>query len=269
MISRSLAAYQASKRGELDWIESRVNSVNLVRAEYLTDEAHASWEERLAAASGLPVAIITELGVALSGGASLTASTQEWCDWFVAWLMAKSSQLPTLIRNESLESFLGTTYKVLKTDDERGKLAADCIFGLLSQWMSGSPLSDIERAFGTEEKHLKTCEKARDFVLDIIPELAYLFNLPSQVFNAMSQDKGAELELPFNLAVLGSCVKEGFDRSEKLVLKGIKDKKAGRRYIHRDFQSIEQYLTPAVAGENYADVADRLGNAIALKLLSE
>jgi hypothetical protein len=62
--------------------------------------------------------------------------------------------------------------------------------------------------------------------------------------------------------------KEGFNASEKLVLKGITENKLGRRQLHREFQLIEQYLAPVTSEESYAEVADRLGNALALKQLS-
>jgi hypothetical protein len=130
--------------------------------------------------------------------------------------------------------------------------------------MAGSALVDLERAFGTIEHRIGKCEAAREFALRIVPELAYIFGLPSQVFRALMVDRGTPTEPPLGLGSLGPCVRDGFDKIEKLALRQYRKGRVSRRAVHREFAAIEPYLDPSVAGEPFGAVLGRVENAVGI-----
>jgi hypothetical protein len=264
LLSRSFAAFRARARGDQAWIDARIESA--VAARHADPEAPEilTWADRLAAAAGVPVAIIRDLGEPLGGPIRQDAPMSDWYNWVVKWLTDRPSLIPQLIRRESLEGLFGTAYKALGDDDQRGQHAAPLIFLLLSRWMAGSTLADLERAFGTPEHRIGKCEVAREFVLRVVPELAYIFGLPSQVFRALMADRGTPAEPPLGLGSLGPCVRDGLDKIEKLALRQYRKGRVSRRAVHREFAAIEAYLGPSVAGETFGAMLGRVENAVGI-----
>lgn len=126
--------------------------------------------------------------------------------------------------------------------------------------MAGSSLAEIERAFGTAEARLGKCAAAREFVLRIIPEFAYIFGLPAQIYRAMRTNQGVPDDSPVALRTLGACVREGFDDVVKLALRQVR-RGAFRRVIHRDFPRVRDSLRAAALGENFNDLIARVRDA--------
>jgi hypothetical protein len=128
--------------------------------------------------------------------------------------------------------------------------------------MAGDTLADMERAFGTQERLIGKCEAAREFVLRIVPELAYIFGLPGQVFRALAAENGEQIDPPLGLGMLGPCVREGLDKIEKLALRQYRRGRVSRRAVHREFATIEPYLSPSILGDNFPAVIGRVENAV-------
>jgi hypothetical protein len=99
--------------------------------------------------------------------------------------------------------------------------------------MAGDTLADMERTFGTQERLIGKCEAAREFVLRIVPELAYIFGLPEQVFRALAVENGEQIDLPLGLGTLGPCVREGLDKIEKLALRQYRKGRVSRRALRQ------------------------------------
>ncbi|AIG04107.1 DEAD/DEAH box helicase [Pseudomonas proteolytica] len=263
-INRSFAAFRARKKGDQQWIASRIESAILSRNSNLDISQVLTWADRLAAASGISVGIIRELGEPLSKSVNHWATTDAWYQWLREWLKRRSALLPTLIRTETLEGFFGSSYKKLKDDNSRGKYAAEIIFPLLELWMSGHTLASIEASTGTQINKVGKCEFAREFVLRIIPELSYIFGLPNQIFRAITVDRGEDIESPVGLNCLALCVKEGLNSVEKVALREISKKRLARRELHRKYQRIEAYAGVLKEGESFGDVVNRITQALAL-----
>lgn len=267
LLSRSLAAYRARARGDQAWIDTRIEAAIVARRADPETPKVLTWADRLAAAAGVPVTIVRELGKSLAGELRHDAAMLDWCNWLTAWLSERPNFIPVLIRRESLESFLGTEYKKLNEDGERGNYAIPYMLKLLACWMAGNSLADLERAFGIENHRIGQCKNAREFVLRIVPELSYIFSLPGQVFRALTTERGEQIATPLGLEVLGPCVREGLDRIEKLALRQYRKGRVYRRAVHREFAQIAPYLSPAVVGENFHMVVDRVGNAVDIAAL--
>jgi superfamily II DNA/RNA helicase len=263
LLGRSFAAYRARVQGDQAWVDTRIAAAIAARHADPEVPEVLTWADRLAASAGVPVTIIRALGESLGGPIRADATILEWCNWLSTWLGERPHLIPALIRRESLEGLLGTKYKNLGEDSERGRYALPYLVQLLGRWMAGDTLADIERAFGTQEHLIGKCETAREFVLRVVPELAYAFGLAGQVVRALAAEKGEEVESALGLGVLGSCVREGFDQAEKLALRQYRKGRVSRRAVHREFAKIEPHLSPSTRGENFSAVVSRVESAVA------
>jgi superfamily II DNA/RNA helicase len=262
LLGRSFAAYRAQVRGDQAWVEARIDAAIALRRADPDAPDVLTWADRLAASAGVPVAIVRELGEPLAGPIRVDASLSDWYSWLVGWLTARPHLIPILIRRESLEGLFGASYKVLEDDEQRGRYASARIFGLLSRWMAGDTLADLERIFGTQEHRIGKCEAAREFVLRIVPELAYIFSLPAQIFRALVVERGDLVNTPLALGLLGPCAREGFDKFEKLVLWQYRKGRAARRSVHKEFAAIEPFLQLPAPGETFVAAIQRIKNAV-------
>lgn len=265
VVSRSLAAFKRRKDGDADWVQSRIDAVHRVRSEMDSHDQSSEWQDRLSASIGFMPSFIRELSEAFAGGWSNDASVVDWTKWYVDWLTARSDRLPKLIRSETLDSFLGTPYKKLEDDRAKGEMICRSVFALLDLWMSGDALREIELAVGTKPTLLKTCERARDFVADVVPELSYLFGVPSLVVQEMIKEGNFEGEVPVSLSLLSVCVKEGLDSAEKAVLRTSMNGIVNRRSVHREFDALSEHLPRARGREDFASIQARLDTAKAIK----
>jgi superfamily II DNA/RNA helicase len=262
LLNRSFAAYRARARGDQAWVDTRIEAAMVARRADPEAPEVLTWADRLAAAAGVPIGIIRDLGDALAAPLPRDTPMLDWCNWFAAWLGERPHSIPALIRRESLEGLFGTEYKNLEEDEQQGQYALPRIVLLLGRWMAGDTLADLDRAFGTQERLIGKCESAREFVLRIVPELAYIFGLPGQVFQALAAENGEPVDPPLGLGTLGPCVREGVDKIEKLALRQYRRGRVSRRAIHREFASIESYLGPSVAGETFSAAITRVKNAV-------
>jgi hypothetical protein len=254
LLARSFGAYQARLRSDADWIASRTEAALKLRNS--DPSITNSWIDQVAAASGIPVSILTRLTHALAGAAASTPPTMaSWRDWLIAWLRSNPSDVPLLIRPDGLEGMFGRAYKDLATPDEKGLYALTYIERLLPKWMDGATLATLETAFGTPSEHLEQCEKAREFILRIVPEMAYLYGLLPQLYVALFP---TSLKAPVALALLGAAVREGFDSSEKLALRQIRARKINRVAIHREYYALVRFLDAPAAEESFPDIVTRV-----------
>lgn len=265
LLGRSFAAYRARSRGDQAWLDSRIEAAITARRADPEAPEVLTWADRLAAGAGVPVAIIRDLGEALAAQPlSDNALMLDWRAWLLAWFEQRQHLIPSLIRRESLEGLFGSKYKNLEHDEARGQYAFPILARLMDRWMAGDTLADLERAFGTEERLIGKCEAAREFVLRLVPELTYIFGLPAQVFRASTAENGKAVDPALALGTLGACVREGFDKLEKLALRQYRKGRIPRRMVHREFARIEPYLSPAVPGESFPAVIGRIESAVGL-----
>lgn len=220
-----------------------------------------TWADRLAASAGVPVGIVTSLGDHLVahplGG---DAGTAEWRTWMLGWLAQQPAFIPALIRNESLEGLFGTVYRRLPDAESRGRHAIRPLTILLEQWMTGGTLEQLERAHGTAENRIGKCETAREFVLRVLPDLAYIMGLASPVSRALGADR-PDWPLPsMALETLGSCAREGFDQPEMLALRYVR-REMLRIAVHRKFAELRPYLGRAEEHETFAGLMARVRRA--------
>jgi len=262
LLGRSFAAFRAKQRGDAQWTQSRIDAAIALRRADPDTPSVLTWADRLAASAGIPVAIIRELGEALSEPVNPPGTVRDLYLWLVGWLSQRPQLIPQLIRKESLEGMFGTTYKKLQSDEARGTYAVGRIFSLLDRWMAGDTLADMERAFGTKEARLGKCEAAREFVLRLLPEISYFFSLPAQIFRAIAIENGQQADTPLVVDLLGSCVRQGFDDADKLVLRQYLSGRLARRAVHQKFTDIAPVLQAPLADEDFGRALRRVAQAV-------
>jgi hypothetical protein len=260
LLGRSLGAYRARVRADQAWIESRIDTA--VRLRRADPSITNTWIDSLSAVSGVPTEVLNRIGEAMIATGILTPpTTKDWCNWLLRWFEEHPADIPVLVRRESLEGMFGAAFKTRTSLEDKGRMAVPVFSNLLPRWMEGATVAAIEIAFGTRPTHLGQCEKAREFVLRIVPELAYVYGLLPQIYAKLFPVEGG---VPAALLTIGAAVRAGFDLSEKLALRHVRGRRLNRVAIHQEFTKIAPHLAPAQPGEPFAGVLDRVRNAAAL-----
>jgi hypothetical protein len=66
------------------------------------------------------------------------------------------------------------------------QIDSDAALLAVTRWMRGDTLAELELQFGTPESRIGKCEAAREFVLRVLAELAYIFGLPAQIYRTLA-----------------------------------------------------------------------------------
>jgi hypothetical protein len=122
----------------------------------------------------------------------------------------------------------------------------------------------MEHSFGTPVDRLGKCEAAREFVLRVVPELAYLFGLCSQVARAMAAEGMPEAVRygSMTVDVLPACAREGFDLPEKLAVRVAKGRELSRVMVHREFAQIAHFIERAPDNEDFSMLLQRVRRGV-------
>jgi hypothetical protein len=265
LLKRSLGAYFKIKKGDSGWVESRIASALAARE---GQDEFPDWVERVAASAGIEPAVIQGLSDYLEQNpfAGLM-DVDGWFAWVRSWLSSKPDLLPSLVRRETMESFFGKNYRILRDDGERGEYAVPKIFELLKLWLAGSPLVDIERLYGTQESKFGHCDKAREFALRVVPDMAYVFGLPAQVVRFLEEAQGLESAVSPSTSMLSACIRNGFDRVEKLALSQLMEGVSSRVDVHELWAQVSPGIAAPRGVETYGAVIGRV--RVALQKLSQ
>lgn len=257
LLKRSFGVFRAKKKNNLEWISSRIDAAIQLRNS--NPSITNTWLDQIAATSGISTVILSRMTQSLLATAASTPSTTEaWAKWMFSWLRSNPQDILALIRNETLEGMLGKPYKDISEDQARGSFAIDVIERVLPYWMNGAALSVLEHHLGTPAKSLGHCEKAREFTLRIVPEVAYIFGIIPQLYQTLF---ALELDTPPALATIGAVVREGYDSPEKLALRQVIGRKYNRRAVHRLHAKVAPLASPAMPNEDFAQLVDRVRDA--------
>ena len=215
MLRRSFAAYSARRNGSDDWIESRISRL----AEVISSESTDTWVRQSALISGLPVPDVAYVADRLEAALSESRDLAGWRSWLLTILRMRPSLVQEVLRIGSRAALSGAPQEL----DEwaLSDLLVDHLQVLLPLWMQGATLSQIqligiERGLTRADDRL---EFARKFVLRVIPDLAYLFTLPSLIHGQRAASEAIEpLTDDHPLTVLARCIELGVDSEFKVAL---------------------------------------------------
>lgn len=258
MIRRSFAAYRKRQEDKAVWIESRITSALAQRAE-LAPKQELTWLERVAASSGLPYEIVASLASLVEKGA-FAGNSSDCVQTLFRWIEKRPEWLLQLIRPNDIEGLFGTEYRTFEGDRKKAKKALPVIKVLLEGWMEGKPLCDLERAIGTAEKDIKTCETARHFAVRLAPDLAFVAGLPARVLAAKALAAGEEPIIPITLLTLSGIVRKGCASAE-LLANAVHLKERSRPAAQAVFTKILPHIQPGSEYECFDDVLARVRQA--------
>jgi hypothetical protein len=265
LLSRSLGAFMARERNDEAWIQSRVDAVIALRRADPNAAEELTWVERIAAAAGVSVAVVRDITDWLNRQPVAEGATVvDWREAIFDWLDQLPALVPSLLRREGLEGLFGTQYRRLERDEDRGRLVLPTLRHLCREWMAGRTLAAMEHSFGTPLERLGKCEAAREFVLRVVPELAYLCGLCSQAARALAADGRPENARygSIHVDVLASCVREGFDTPEKLAWRVAKRRELSRVMVHSEFRRFAHLIERAPENEDFTMLLRRVTRAV-------
>ena len=255
MIRRSFAAFRARQAGKAEWIESRIDAA-LERRTEIAPDSEQTWLERVASSAGLPFGIVESLAALIDAG-ELAGDTASCLKALFDWIEKNPAWLLQLLRPTDVEGLFGTSYRELDTDVEKAKHALPTIRTLLNAWIAAKPLCELERAIGTPETKLKTCETARPFAVRVASDLAFVAGLPARILAARAVATGTEPNLTTVLATMGGAVRKGCDSPETLA-NAVLLRAMSRPAARAIFEDIKAHIQPGDPNENFDDSLARV-----------
>lgn len=263
LVRKSLAAFQAQRRGDLDWVETRIATALRARAE-LSEEGTVDWLETAASLTGVPVPVLSQISALFEGNEEETfpAAIGRLFDW----LDGTPEALFSLLRPENIAGLFGTQFEKLNTNAERGRVALPVLRSFLTLWMAGAPLSELEETY-PDKPDMTHLKHGRHFALRLVPDLAFMAGLPGRVRSAKVAASGAEGTVPPYLETLAAAVKEGSDCPEALAVR-LSMKPNARPTCRTRFEELQRYFPARVAGETFEQTVQRFRQAIAIEAFS-
>lgn len=259
LVSRSFGAYRAKVRGQQSWVDERIQSAVAFQANEMLLSDFSALEQQIASTLGFPLSIVVDLAGEFPDLNVAEKDVLGWLDWMFDWIESHPEHLDQIIRPESMSELFGKTFTKLSDASDRVAHALPTISTLTRLWMQGEPISTLEIAIGTKVAKLGACEKARKFVLRIIPELAYFFNIPALLLQRRAVLAGIEFELPAGMEQFSRCTRDGYSSYECAAFAHQRYFKGySRREMHRQFNVLKEYLPEALSPETWGEALARV-----------
>ncbi|MEJ5106564.1 DEAD/DEAH box helicase [Chryseobacterium sp. MYb328] len=226
LLGKSFYAYKAAEMGTKAQFDEQVRNLLDRRNELdsLTDEY--LWQKEIGIKTGVEPLVIYELGNAidLEGIENLLSkSVIALIEWFFVWIKANPIFLLKIFTKQStieqIKKALG-----LKTDSEVSDIInrIDLLADILKHYVKGVPLNKLDAEIPNLNRPDRTgyLSKARNFVNRLVPELSFGIGLLSIVLLEKAKQSGIEnIDISWDIRVLASCIREGFDSASKLFYK--------------------------------------------------
>ncbi|WP_423186934.1 DEAD/DEAH box helicase [Alishewanella sp. d11] len=239
----TLSAYKAQLNNNERWIDEKISTANQAFKTIRNidkSEKNPGWYEQLASASGIEPILIRQLEQDFIKSRSILNTPIEHITWLMTWMAESYERLEKFVRVEALERAFKGDFKNL-TNGDQSRYFESTVIRVLVLWMEGANLKEIELAIGTPERRLGKCKKAREFVIRVVPEIAYTAGILSRINHHIMIDSE---ENPENnkLKYLSQMTRLGFDRVAKLVLHNIVEDPASRVSTHIVYDNIRDQL---------------------------
>lgn len=263
LLSSTFAAFRKRTAGDHEWIAARIETAINHREKLSGVEEEVSWEDELAATTGVLRAndVRSLVGKLKETVGQPLGDINKWVGWGLSWLEENPTALAEVLRPVTIKSVFGDSYKEYA-------VSTDCALALLVQireaiplWIEGAPLNELDRLLTGKEP--KKCDSARDWALRLAPELGYFFGAVTQTYRRMSEvEAGTPPDLPLAFSVHGRCVREGFDAPVKLALHQAMGAVVPRVAVHQKWIDIEEHFDGVGDYEKWHDVVDHVKKAL-------
>jgi ATP-dependent RNA helicase DOB1 len=222
LFRNSFAAFRAAKKENEHSFENKVLKLIARRNTIDTLLTYPSWADQVSTKVGLGTDIIEELGNSIENELLPALDDLTIIDcikWLLKWIANKESRFEKIFTKTSTKTYICKccnlkSMSALKdilekfTDIER----------LIILYVSGENYKSIDSEIpGKSDKNLN---KARTFVLKLVPDISFVFGVVSLILREkFIEEKKDPTEIPMTIRVLASCVREGFDIVDKLYFK--------------------------------------------------
>lgn len=265
-LNRSFAAFRKKKKGDIEWVNSRIAAARSFIDNNDIDSSKESQTLRdLASMLGMPEDVLKELIDSLiSDNFTSFETVEQLVKWMLDWLVKHPHSMYRLLKPENFESLLGKDYKLLHDDAEKAKYAIPLISSGLFCWMKGQTLIEIQNVFPLKERDLKYAISARNFVIRMIPELAHLMNVPLHVLlRCINNGTTNSSEASPALNYVSLAVRKGLSSAEMVAYSVQNENKSlSRRELHRGFLKLKPYLDNTNADEKWIELESRIKSAM-------
>lgn len=244
LLRNSLYAFKAANEMKSDNFESQVDNF-LERRKQLDDLAEdILWTKEVSFKTGVDPNLILELSESIEDedfDKFINFSVSEYIDWFFKWLGKDERYLNRVFTKpttrDQIRKACGMQLSKSHSDTEILE-KIHIVSNILINYVEGKnmkELNDIIPDPKTPDKSIYLI-KARSFILRLVPELSFSLGLLSFItLEKAKQKKIADEEISDNIRVLASCIREGFDDSNKLFFKQ-KYKFKGRVNCHKLYE---------------------------------
>lgn len=253
ILARTFNAYLKGLSGDQSWLESRIAAAIAAKKGLADPDEDSDWSNVLAAKFGIQAYTLRSLEAHLQLQPSDT-SVKGWTRWLFDWLESEPRAFIEMTRQEGLETLFGSKFTALTTPEARGEFAIPRLLPLLEAWMEGKPFMAMEKVFNASLTKLNKCENSRDFVLRVLPDIAYIASLPELV----RRESEAIDESWLTLERLSGCVRDGMDTLEKLALYQIIGRSGARIAAHETWDACEFWTAAAQPGEDWTALRTRV-----------
>lgn len=214
MMARSFAAFQARKANADAEFDAKLVSLRV--ALDANAEAAQAVTMKVAAFSGMQVEPLAALAARIDAEIdNLPGSIVAWCEWLVDFFVADRASY-VLLLGPDVETVKAVT-RGRKTGGDSTDNELALLKPALRSWLSGEPFTAMEVALGVGAENVRTCKRARDFVLRLMNRRFYLI---AGAVTALTQHALAEAGRvstnPAALEVLGVAIRKGLDSPEKV-----------------------------------------------------
>jgi hypothetical protein len=272
VVKKSFAAFRASRLGDDAWIKTRLQSAVKLQQSQALESDFSAIEFQIASTMGISLAAVRALSFDLNDNVIKRNSTvASWLSWVFDWIASHPDMFDIIIRQELLGDLFGNVFVELSDSNERIRYALPVMKNLVLLWMNGKPLSDLEMAVGTDWDDLGTCDKARKFVLRIVPELAYFCGIPLLLHQRRLKSKGQSTDdVPSAFVQFNRCVRRGYLTYECAAYAQIMfGKHYSRREVHQKFSDLQKYLPVGANDEAWEATLSRVRQAIAYQRIAD
>ena len=233
LMARSFGAFQARKAGREADFDVKLASLRSA----LDDDAQAAQvvTMQIAAFSGMQVEPLAALAARIEAEIdNLPATIVDWCDWLIDFLIADRASYALLFGTDV------ETVKAVTRGRKTGGDSTDAEMALLKPalraWLTGAPFATIEAALGVAAASIRTCKRARDFVLRLMNRRFYMIAgaVTALVQHALGQ-VGRVSANPAALEIFAIAVRKGLDLPEKVAFAHRSPSIRSRVILHRAY----------------------------------
>lgn len=260
-LAKSLAAFQAARRGSASDFDTKVDHALALRRELL-EQRPATWQLRVASRTGLALEDVWLLASGFDAQSELPDSVPAWASWWFRWINGHAGDELGRIAAPLLREMFSEVKPNALTPEPRLRILLCRAEELLGLWMRGQPLNDLQLRLDAWKEadnprprppqHSKRsessqmCAAARQFVLAGVRRLSYQLAGLAMVYSEHRQVPSA----PAALQALSGCVRHGFDCPEQYALYRIqaarsRDGVVTRLQVRAQHQSLADRIRPA------------------------